>query len=239
MASRTASPQTTDSPNWTKFFAQLLMISLLFPICLFLSAGRLDWGMGWVFVVVMAGSIIISRTAMIRRNPDLLAERSGALSGEGTKSWDKIIVPVVEILPLVQVVVAGLDFRFDWSPPFALWVELLGIALMLGAYALLTWSMVTNAFFSACVRLQTDREQRVIDSGPYRFVRHPGYVGLAVGSVGTSLVLSSLWSLVPGVLMVLLLVVRTALEDRTLREELDGYEAYAQRVRYRLLPGVW
>jgi protein-S-isoprenylcysteine O-methyltransferase Ste14 len=239
MVSQTSSEKPTQPPNWTKFYAQLAIVALLFPILLFLAAGRLDWGMGWVFVALAAGSTVISRTLMIRRNPDLLAERTGALSREDTKPWDKIIVPIVEISPLIQVIVAGLDYRFGWSTPFVVWVELLGIALMLVGYGLTTWAMMTNAFFSSCVRLQTDREQAVIDQGPYRIMRHPGYLGLAVGAIGGSLVLGSWWSLIPAGLMALLLVVRTALEDKSLRAELPGYEAYARQVRYRLLPGVW
>ena len=239
MVSQTTPDNSTEAPNWAKFYVQLAIVALLFPVLLFLAAGRLDWGMGWVFVILIAGSTVLSRTLMVRRNPDLLAERTGALSREDTKSWDKIIVPIVEISPLLQVIVAGLDFRFGWSPAFLLWVELVGIALMLVGYWLTTWSMVTNAFFSSCVRLQTDRAQQVIASGPYRLVRHPGYLGLALGAVGGSLVLGSWWSLIPGGLMALLLVIRTALEDRALQAELDGYAAYAQQVRYRLLPGVW
>ena len=209
MVSQSTPNNATEAPNWAKFYVQLAIICLLFPVLLFLAAGRLDWGMGWVYVVLMAASIVLSRTLMIRRNPDLLAERSEALSREGTKPWDKIIVPVVEILPLVQTVVAGLDFRNAWSAPFAAWIGLLGIGLMVAGYAFTTWAMTTNAFFSACVRLQTDREQAVIDQGPYRIVRHPGYLGLAAGVIGGSLVLGSWWSLIPGGLMALLLVIRT------------------------------
>ena len=239
MVSQTSSQQTDSSPNWTKFYVQLAIVALMFPVLLFLAAGRLDWGMGWVYVVLVAGSTVLSRTLMVRRNPDLLAERAGALSREDTKPWDKIIVPIVEISPLVQAIVAGLDFRNAWSAPFAPWIVLLGIALMVIGYGLTTWAMVTNAFFSSCVRLQTDRAQQVIASGPYRLVRHPGYLGLALGALGGSLVLGSWWSLIPGGLMALLLVVRTALEDRALQAELPGYADYTRRVRFRLLPGVW
>jgi len=239
MVSQTTSNTPIEPPNWTKFYTQLAIVALLFPALLFLAAGTLAWPMGWVYAVLAVGSTVLSRALMIRRNPDLLAERTGALEREDTKPWDKVIVPITAISPLIQVVVAGLDYRNAWSAPFAAWIVLLGIALMIVGYAFTTWAMTTNAFFSACVRLQTDRAQRVIDQGPYRIVRHPGYLGLAAGAIGSSLVLGSWWSLIPGGLMALLLVIRTGLEDRALHRELPGYADYAQRVRFRLLPGVW
>jgi protein-S-isoprenylcysteine O-methyltransferase Ste14 len=239
MAAGASSNRTPESVNWTKFIVRITIVAMLFPVFLFLSAGQLDWRMGWVYVVLVVSITVISRYLMIRRNPELLAERTGALSREDTKSWDKIIAPIVAVGRLAQIMVAGLDFRFDWSPVFALWVELFGIALLLTGYLFTTWAMLTNAFFSSTVRIQTDRAQYVITEGPYRIVRHPSYLGLLIGNVGTSLALSSLWSLVPVVLLMIVTVVRTALEDATLRSELPGYRDYANRVPYRLLPGVW
>jgi len=239
MTAQTPVNATSDSVDWTTFIVRMTMVSLLFPLALFLAAGRLDWGMGWVYIVLAVGITIISRYLMIRRNPALLEERTTALSRDDTKRWDKILSPTMAFGPLVQIIVAGLDYRFGWSPAFASWVPWLGIVLMIIGYLFATWAMLTNAFFSSTVRIQTDRGQYVITDGPYRIVRHPSYLGLLIGSLGSSLVLGSAWSLVPAAMMMIVTVVRTALEDATLQNGLPGYREYAQTTRYRLFPGVW
>ena len=239
MMSQVSAGKTRVPVDWTKFVVRMTILALLFPLSLFLAAGRLDWPMGWMYVVLAVGSTVISRYLMIRQNPELFEERSTAMSREDTKSWDKFLVPIVTLGPLVQIIVAGLDFRNDWSPAFASWVEWLGAALMLLGYWFAGWAMVTNAFYSSAVRLQTDRGQHVVTDGPYRIVRHPSYLGLLIGSLGTALVLSSVWSLIPAVAVLIVLIMRTSLEDSTLHDELPGYRDYAQTTRYRLLPGVW
>lgn len=226
--------------NWTKIIVQMLIIFALFPILLFASAGRLDWWMGWAYVVIAVSITVIGRYLLIRRNPDLAKERAQALGREDTKGWDKILSPFVAIIaPLAQLIVAGLDMRYDWSPPFPLWLELVGIALMFAGYVFATWAMLTNPFYSSGVRIQTDRGQYVVQEGPYRFVRHPSYIGGIIGNLGTSLVLSSWWSLIPVAVGFVALVIRTRLEDETLHNELPGYPEYARHTRYRLIPGVW
>ncbi|MBZ0295182.1 MAG: isoprenylcysteine carboxylmethyltransferase family protein [Anaerolineae bacterium] len=240
MSAQASPQQAHESANWTKFVVRMVIIVLLFPLLLFLSAGRLDWEMGWIYVILATISTAGSRYLMIRRNPGLLEERTTALNREDTKSWDKILVPIIAVVaPLSQIIVAGLDFRFDWSPPFALWIEVLGVGLLTIGYLFATCAMITNAFFSSTVRIQTDRGQQVVTEGPYRIVRHPGYSGLMLGAIGTSLILSSLWSLIPAAIMVSATIIRTRLEDATLHHELPGYREYAQKTRYRLLPGLW
>jgi len=137
------------------------------------------------------------------------------------------------------LLIAGLDTRFGWTGRVALALQIVAIAIFMLGGALFSWAMVSNAYFSTVVRIQEDRGHTVCTTGPYRFVRHPGYVGAILQSLAVPLMLGSLWALVPGGLAALLIVARTALEDRTLWEELDGYKEYARRVRYRLLPGVW
>jgi protein-S-isoprenylcysteine O-methyltransferase Ste14 len=140
---------------------------------------------------------------------------------------------------LATLIVAALDDgRFHWLP-LPWWVCVLGYALLIIGMLGVTWAESVNKFFERTVRIQTDRGHHVIDSGPYAIVRHPGYVFISILLVSTPLALGSLWALIPAVLACLVLIVRTVLEDRTLREELAGYEKYAQRVRYRLIPGVW
>jgi protein-S-isoprenylcysteine O-methyltransferase Ste14 len=216
------------------------ILAALFPLALFGAAGRVDWPMGWVYVVLTVGITLGGRYWMLRRNPALFDERSQALGRDDTKSWDKIIVPIVGVLgPFAQVIVAGLDMRFGWSPPFPLWLVVVGIALLLVGYVFATWAMLVNAFYSSAVRIQTDRGQYVISDGPYRFVRHPSYIGAVIGNLGASLMLTSLWSLIPMVLVTIVLLIRTSLEDATLQEELPGYREYAQKTTARWIPGVW
>jgi len=159
--------------------------------------------------------------------------------GKGTKRWDFVWGSIFGPILLAVHVVAGLDaIRFEWSTMSPLlWP--IGLILFVSGAALLSWSMGVNPFFEKTVRIQTERGHRVIDTGPYAFVRHPGYVGFSGWCVSAPLLLGSWWAFLPAILSVIGLVVRTALEDRTLRQDLEGYAAYSERVRYRLLPGIW
>jgi protein-S-isoprenylcysteine O-methyltransferase Ste14 len=202
---------------------------------LFFGSGRPGWAAGWAFLAAYVGMIALTR--FVVRNPELFAER--AQIRKDAKAWDKVLSTLLAVGGLGVVLVAALDVRFGWSePPFKAAQAAGFVALVLG-FGLGTWAMASNRFFSALVRIQTDRGHTVATGGPYRFVRHPGYVGFLVGNVATAVLLGSRWALVPAALTAVLLVARTALEDRTLQDELPGYRAYAARVRYRLLPGVW
>jgi protein-S-isoprenylcysteine O-methyltransferase Ste14 len=193
--------------------------------------------MAWLYLCVYVVGIFVNGAFMLRVNPELIAERSRI--GVGTKGWDKLIASSAVLLGWIFVpFVAGLDMRFGWSElPFN--VQLAALVVNVLGFALTSWAMLTNAFFSCTVRIQEERGHVVVSEGPYRYVRHPGYVGFIVSGLVTPMVLDSLWALVPAALAASLLVFRTSLEDRTLREELPGYDEYAERVRYRLLPGVW
>lgn len=204
---------------------------------LFISAGRLDWVMAWVYIAIYLGVVSINSMVLIPRNPELIAERGQPK--ENTKDWDKTISGLVGVAFLGSLVIAGLDVRFEWSPEIALAVLVVGTVLLVLGNALFSWAMISNAFFSTLVRIQEDRSHTVATNGPYRFVRHPGYVGWILMSFGIPVMLGSLWAVIPGALSALLMIVRTALEDRTLQNELPGYKEYAAQVRYRLLPGVW
>jgi protein-S-isoprenylcysteine O-methyltransferase Ste14 len=217
----------------------LILLSAIFPLLLFPFAGRWDWGMGWALVGMMAAATLLSRLLLLRVHPDLIDERASSLDAENAKPWDKLLAPAMGLTPLLVLVVAGLDQRFGWSPPFGPGLELTGLALVALGYAIATWAMLSNRFFSGVVRIQTERGHEVVDSGPYRFVRHPGYAGTLLAGIGFPLALSSLWAWLPLLLVFVVTVVRTRLEDQTLRQELPGYDAFAARTRFRLLPGVW
>ena len=216
------------------------VLMLLSPVVLCLAAGRWNWLAGWLFGLTMLVSIILSRALVAIKSPGLLAERARWVKGERAEGWDQILLPIVGAYgPLAVLVVAGLDERFGWPPPIAPWVQVVAFALVVAGFAFATWAMVANQFFSAVVRIQADRGQTVVTSGPYRFVRHPGYAGGMLAWLAAPLALGSLWALLPAVLTAVALVLRTILEDRMLLSDLPGYPEYAQHTRARLLPGVW
>jgi len=211
----------------------LILIALLFGI-----AGRWDWWAGWALSGIYIVWSVATAVLILPVNPEMLAER--ARPRPGTKRWDTILLVALGVAMLAEYVVASMDARWGWTPPMPLAVRIAGLmAAALGYDVLLVWAMVSNAYFIATVRIQSDRGQAVATGGPYRYVRHPGYLGTILLHLGVPFLLNSLWALIPGVLGVLVLVVRTVLEDRTLQAELPGYVAYAGRVSYRLLPGVW
>lgn len=204
---------------------------------LFGSAGRLDWTAAWRFITGYGIFLVIYAVWGLYRDPEQFRERGR--EGPNVKGWDRVIVRIYGVLFVVLFVVVGLDAgRFGWSEvPPAVRVVAWGALVASSAWAF--WVVVTNTYLSRLVRIQDDRGHRVVTTGPYRFVRHPMYAGLLVLFICVPLALGSWWGLVVSALNVALFVLRTALEDRTLRQELDGYAEYAERVRYRLIPGVW
>lgn len=217
---------------------RLPIMALSMAAILFISAGRLDWAMAWVYLGFHMASGTVGMLIVASRHPDLIGERADA--PKDAKGWDKVLSSILIVLTLlVPLPVAGLDRRFGWSPQLPLALQVVVLAVYALAHGLGVWAAVSNKFYSRVVRIQKEREHVVVSGGPYRYVRHPGYVGAMVDLFSLPLVLGSLWALIPAGVAACLLIVRTLLEDRTLHEELDGYKEYAQRVRYRLLPGVW
>jgi protein-S-isoprenylcysteine O-methyltransferase Ste14 len=193
---------------------------------------------GFRLLIVAAG--IGGRIWAERRHPGLTAERQNTEKMQSAKAWDKVLAPLMAVsLSFPLVIVAGLDHRFGWSPLFPMWLNILGLVLVALGYTFATWALIENRFFSTTVRIQTDRGHVVCDSGPYRIVRHPGYAGNILPLLGIVLALGSVWTLIPAVVALIIAVIRTALEDRTLQAELPGYREYARRVRYRLIPGIY
>ncbi len=209
----------------------------VFAALLFLLAGRWDWVAGWLYMAVIAANMIVNYVYLLRYNPELVEHRMRF--GKGTKGWDIVWMIVFTPLFLAVYVVAALDAgRYGWSDmPNILWP--IGFVIFFAGMALFSWSMGVNPFFEKTVRIQTERGHRVIDTGPYRYVRHPGYVGFFGWMLSAPLLLGSWWAFLPAIISVIAVIVRTALEDRTLRDELPGYPDYARRVRFRLIPHVW
>jgi protein-S-isoprenylcysteine O-methyltransferase Ste14 len=210
---------------------------LCLVLLLFVPAGSLAWFKGWLFVVVILVMTIPTALYLKRVNPDVIAARVNR--HEGTKGWDRVVVTILIPTFVSSLPLSALDDgRFHWHPvPW--WVCIIGYVLLMIGFLGITWAESVNKFFEPTVRIQTDRGHRVIDTGPYAIVRHPGYLGAWFLFLGVPLSLGSVWALIPAILSCLILVVRTILEDKTLHNELAGYREYATRVRYRLVPGVW
>jgi protein-S-isoprenylcysteine O-methyltransferase Ste14 len=223
--------------NLPRILLRLLAFVLILAAILFIAAGRLDWVMGWIYMAMYACVTVIA-VLVVPLDPDLIAERTQIK--EGVKEWDKRITVIGSVLyPLTILIVAGLDARFGWSPHIPLALQLAALLVAALGNLLSIWATAVNRFYGRFVRIQKERGHSVISDGPYRAIRHPGYLGQIIFSLASALALGSLWALIPCGLFALLLVVRTALEDRTLQDELEGYTAYTQRVRHRLIPYVW
>jgi protein-S-isoprenylcysteine O-methyltransferase Ste14 len=217
-----------------RWVVKIVVVTAIFGAVLFLSSAQLGWGMAWVYLGIYVAQQVI---LMFVLPPELLAERSS--TKQDTKRWDRLLSVLGALwLPLAIYLVAGLDRRNGWTD-VSFPVQGGTLVLMVLGTFVASWAMAANKFFSGTVRIQEDRGHQVATGGPYRYVRHPGYLGGILHHLMVPLVLGSLWALVPGVLGAAVLAVRTALEDMTLQEELPGYADYAQQVRYRLLPGVW
>ena len=228
--------QTVSPRQWIR----LVVAYLLIPAILLICGGDLGWWQAWFYSLLIVAAGIGGRIWAEQRHPGLMAERQNIENVQNAKSWDKVLAPLMAVsVGFPMVIVAGLDHRYNWSPEFPLWLIVIGFILISFGYAFATWALAENKFFSSVVRIQTERGHVVCDSGPYQFVRHPGYAGNIPPLLGIVLALGSVWTLIPAVVALIIAVIRTALEDQTLQEELTGYRDYARRVRYRLIPGIY
>lgn len=229
-----ASTNTTNK----KALWRLVFISILVALCLFGTAGTVAWMNGWIFLISYIIVLIALTGLVFHSSPELVQERMTAASK--AKPWDRFIMPILStVLPLLAVILAGLDHRFRWTHDFGIATMFIALAVMIGGNALTIWAMRVNRFFSSHVRIQSDRGHYVISNGPYRWVRHPGYTGSIIYNLAAPVLLCSFPALAVGVVFTLLMVVRTSLEDTTLRTELAGYEAYIEKTHWRLLPYIW
>lgn len=220
--------------NILRRLIQVLMTVIVTAIILFVSAGRIKWIYAWLlilasFFVILANAFIFPR--------ELISERGR--KKENTEKWDKIITGIIIIPWIALYLISGLDIRFRWSPEMTLWVHITGLIAFILGNAIVSWAMMANNYFSTAVRIQYDRGHTVSSGGPYRYIRHPGYLGMMIYLISTPIILGSFWALIPAIMTVILFMVRTSFEDNTLKNKLDGYKEYAERVKFRLISGVW
>ena len=210
---------------------------LLMGAVMFLPAGSMGWVAGWAFLLAALAAGMVSVVVLRRVNPVIFRARSRIQPG--TKLWDKALLALLMPAVLAILVVAALDAgRFHWRP-LPGWAILAGYLVFLAGFALVAWAQAVNRFFEPGVRIQSERHHHVVDGGPYAVVRHPGYAGAILLFAGAALALGSLWALVPAAAATGVLVLRTVWEDRLLRAELAGYQDFARRTRWRLVPGLW
>jgi len=215
-------------------FKSIFFLALIITIT-FIGAGRINYWQGWIYnglniIFLMLSYFLLSR--------ELMEER--LKPKEGIKKWDKICSIVSAPVSFAILIISILDGgRFDWEPRIPILVVIIGVVVYTTGQIIVLWAKKVNKFFSIVVRIQKDRGQTVCKDGPYRFVRHPGYLGGLLYIIVTPIVLSSFWGLIPAVIAVVLLFIRTYLEDKTLQRELEGYTDYTNETRYRLLPGIW
>ncbi len=209
------------------------------PLLPLVISRRWDWWEAWVFAAANIFGFVISRFLAARRHPDLLAERSRFMQQADTTSFDKVLAPLAGLSSGLIPLAAGLDELLGWSRAYAMPLKILALMVMLAGFTLASYAMITNRFFSGTVRIQTEREHRVVTAGPYRWIRHPGYAGSMLANLAIPIILDSSWTYLPSAAAILILVFRTHLEDKYLQENLAGYREYARQVRFRLLPGIW
>jgi len=221
-----------------RVYGQWIVVTVMVAVMLFASAGRVDLPMFWGYLAAHSGAQLAMAWLVFRQNRELLEERQKP--GENAKAWDRPLLRIYTLFTFLLFVVAGLDVgRFHWSNTVPLWGQIAALVGFVLSFAFNIWAMAVNDFYSRVVRIQQDRDQVVVTKGPYRFVRHPSYIGVIFSWACAALALGSWLALVPVIPIAVTFTIRTALEDKALQEELPGYKEYAQQTRYRLLPGVW
>lgn len=229
--------EKAKTPSKPKTILRTIITTLFGIAAIFVPAGTFQWIEAWLFIILYAAAVTAAIFWMKKKAPDLLKERMKRK--KDVKSWDKIFMGLYSTFLLVILILPGLDaVRFQWSN-VPLITKILAFIGYIPGFGIAFWAMKENAFASDVVRIQEDRGHTVCTTGPYKYVRHPMYVGVILIMICFPFSLGSLYTLIPAVIIVILFFIRTALEDKTLQEELPGYKEYAQKVRHRLIPGIW
>jgi protein-S-isoprenylcysteine O-methyltransferase Ste14 len=235
-------PSVTNEKSDAPWMAgvRFLLTTLIMLGILFLSAGTFQWWEAWAYIAMTIVVLLSSRLVLMLKNPELARERLEAQQQENVIPLDRILMPITAIYgPFTSWIIAGLDKRFSWSPDLPDYLQIIALGLIFLGSQIGTWAMIVNRFFSSQIRIQTDRGHVVVSDGPYRIVRHPGYAGGILAWLAAPFFFSSYWVIIPMIIVIFVSIIRTQLEDRTLIEELPGYQDYAQQVKYRLFPGIW
>ena len=220
--------------NVVRRIVNVVIVFLLQGVILFVASGTLHWNWAWFFIFVQIVILLINYTILPKK---VIEERGG--EKKNVKKWDKILIGFSIIPSLGVYIISGLDYRFSWSPYLKPIIHIISLIILLLASMLFTWSMVSNKFFSTMVRIQKELGHTIAAEGPYKYVRHPGYVGYILMILATPFALGSLYALIASALVMTIFFIRTALEDKTLMTELEGYEEYSRKVKYRLIPFIW
>jgi len=231
-------PPTENHPNVVagilKRVGEVAIQPVLMAVVFFLASGRLDWTWAWVYLGINLASVLIVGLSAIRTHPETVADPGEVKT---TEKWDIGSIFYLLVGYVALPLVAGLDVRFGWAPDLRIGWHVVGAAVLAVGWGFAVWAMTANPYIWSAVPIQDG--QTVCCSGPYGFVRHPGYAGLILQSLGAPVLLGSLWALIPGITAAVLMIIATSAEDRLLQAELPGYQDYVQQVRFRLVPGIW
>lgn len=222
-----------------RMFIVILILIGLIPMLPLIISGEWGWWQAWAYWAVNLLGFAISRYLVGRRNPDLLKERGKMLNPENPEPWDRVLAPLLGLVGVFIPLTAGLARRFWIGFGFGLAIQVAALLVFISGHIIGSYAMIENRFFSVLVRIQEGRGHEVVASGPYRWVRHPGYLGAILTYAALLFIFDSLWVALPATLSAAVLVIRTAYEDRTLQENLPGYKEYTIKVRYRLFPYIW
>lgn len=239
MSDSTVNPKSpTQKDNILIRVRKDLIGTLLISVVLLLAAGRLDWRIGWIYIGLNFFGLFVNWSILITKNPEVLAARA-QITQEDSKPWDRIFTAFYGPMLLIIMLISGLDAgRYNWSSVPS-WLQIISIGLFIFGWGFSLWAMAANKYFETSVRIQEDRGHTTVTEGPYAIVRHPGYSGIAMLYAVSPLFLGSWWGLIPSALLTAGFVLRTAMEDKSLSQELADYAEYSQKVRYRLIPGIW
>jgi len=228
----------TNIKQITQITTQIIIVFVIFALALFIPAGTLRWSAGWVFIVMFFTFAIFIFSWLYHHNPGLLQERL-RLATSDQQGWDKVLFPLLNIYLLAWLVFMSLDaVRFHWSP-LPIWLQGVGGIILLCSFYLLFLTFRENSYLSPVVRIQEERGQNVISTGPYHYLRHPMYSDILIFVIGTSVLLGSGYGVFVGLISIAMLARRAILEERTLVKELPGYADYQAKVKYRFIPGIW
>jgi protein-S-isoprenylcysteine O-methyltransferase Ste14 len=222
-----------------RLVVQITGLFLVLALALFLPAGTMTWLNGWIFLALFFTFAIAIHAWLFRHNPGLLRERTRWLGTSDQPRWDKMLYAGFEVLCLAWLILISLDAgRFHWSQ-VPVWLQLVGAIVLVCSFYLFFLTFRENSYLSPAVRIQAERAQTVVSTGPYHYVRHPMYSAIVIFGMGTPLLLGSWYGVLFGLILVAVIAWRAVLEERTLRQELPGYAAYMAQVKYRLIPYVW